>query len=460
MTRRLFGRITARWAAAASLAAGNMAPWVQAASPARPRNRANNAVHLGCIGTGPQGMADMQGFLAQTDVRVVAVCDVKEEQRRLACEAVNRHYASKDCAAYEDFRELLQRSDLDAVLIATPDHWHVLNATAALHAGKDVYMEKPMGCSIAENRILRDAVRRSGRVFQFGTQQRSDRNFRLACELVRNGRIGTLQHIDVWAPGSAPGGSTRPTPPPSGFNYDLWLGPAPFRPHAEDRCAADSARKTWWFESDYTLGFIAGWGIHPMDIACWGAGSLLEGRVEIEGSGHYPTSGACDTATSWDVQFSFASGVTLTFAGTPNGGNAGRPTGVPWPHLAEWRARYGDIASHGTAFVGTEGWILVSRGKLVTHPESLSQIPPGSMPIRLKASAHHGRDFIDCIRSRATPVCPVDEGARADALCQVADIAARRGRRLAYDTRRERFAQDADASSRLHLRTMRDPWRL
>ncbi len=230
--------------------------------------------------------------------------------------------------------------DIDACVIATPDHWHVLTALAAVNSGKDVYVEKPLAISLEESQALRSALHRKKRVFQFGTQQRSSRLFRFASELARNGAIGSLKHINVWAPGSAPGGSLKEVPPPAGLDYDFWLGPRPVVPHTENRCSADSVRKTWWFISDYTLGFVTGWGIHPLDIALWG-GDLLKGTVTAEGRGSFRLAeGVCDTATIWEVNYTFSSGVTLKFVGVPNGANADRPTGEPFLHGDEWKARY------------------------------------------------------------------------------------------------------------------------
>ncbi|MGH7969425.1 MAG: Gfo/Idh/MocA family oxidoreductase, partial [Limisphaerales bacterium] len=186
----------------------------------------SNRIVVGCIGVGPQGQGDMGNFLNEKDAQVVAVCDVKTEQLEQARAAVNRQYQNNDCATYRDFREVVARKDIDAFLVATPDHWHVLVALAAVRAGKDIYVEKPLGLSLTEEWTLRKEVEQRKKVFQFGTQQRSSRLFRFACELVRNGRIGKLKHINVWAPGSAPGGSTAVVPVPPGLNYDLWLGPA------------------------------------------------------------------------------------------------------------------------------------------------------------------------------------------------------------------------------------------
>ena len=420
----------------------------------------SNRITVGCIGTGPQGQAVMGGFLAQKDAQVVAICDVKQDQREQACQNVNRHYQNQDCKVYEDFRELLARRDIDACLVATPDHWHVLITVAAMKSGKDVYMEKPMGHTLAEDQTLRAAARKYNRIFQFGTQQRSDRNFRIACELARNERIGKLKTIWAWAPGSSPGGSTRQVPPPPGLNYDFWLGPAPFKPYTEDRCSHEGRKKTWWFIRDYALGFISGWGIHPMDIAVWGAGPLISGPIEVEGQGHYPTEGACDTATTWEITYRFASGINLIFIGVPNGGNSGKPTGETWAHEAELRQKFGALQHHGTAFEGTDGWVMVDRGRLATGPETLATTGTQDLKIPLKRSSGHVRDFLDSIKGRQPTVSNIEESFVSDCLCHIGDAAARLGRKLVFDLKSEKFLRDRAADALLAMRQMRKPWRL
>jgi predicted dehydrogenase len=420
----------------------------------------SNRVTVGCIGVGPQGRGDMSGFLTQKDARVVAVCDVKTDQLELARQDVNRAYQNGDCATYGDFRELVARKDIDACLIATPDHWHVLTALAAVRSGKDVYVEKPLGLSLGEDWALRKECQRHKRIFQFGTQQRSSRMFRLACELVRNGRIGKLKHINVWAPGSAPGGSTEVTPPPAGLNYDMWLGPAPFKPHTRDLCSADGIKKTWWFITDYAMGFIAGWGIHPMDIAVWGLGDLLTGPIEVEGRGTYYSEGACNTATIWNVNMKFGSGVTLRFIGVPNGGNQDKPTNDPWPQQDEWKQRYRRIWTHGTAFEGTDGWVHVDRGGINLQPENLIEENEDNFKVRLVRSSHHVRNFLDSIKSREESICPIDESVRSDALCHISEIAMRLNRKVVWDPKKERFLEDDEANLRLRARRMREPWKL
>jgi len=421
----------------------------------------SNRVVVAEIGCGPQGLGDLGGFLREKDCQVVAVCDVKAEQLEAARAAVNGRYQNQDCRSYSDLREVVARKDIDACLIATPDHWHVPAALLAVNSGKDVYVEKPLGLSLEECEVLRAAIHRKKRVFQFGTQQRSERNFRFACELVRNGAIGKLQHINVWAPGSAPGGSRKVVPPPSNLNYEMWLGPAAHRPLTENLCAADGGLKTWWFVSDFALGFIAGWGIHPMDIGLWGGGDLLGGSVTVEGRGNFRSAeGICDTATIWDLDCTFASGVTMKFVGVPNGGNKGAVTGEPFLHGDEWKQRYGQITSHGTAFEGSEGWVEVHRGGMNVSAEALKNRNENEFKTKLIRSSGHVRNFLDCIKSRAESVCSMDTAMASETMCHVSDIALRVGHKLTYDLRKGRFVGDEGANARLKMRAIRKPWQV
>ncbi|MBN2314984.1 MAG: Gfo/Idh/MocA family oxidoreductase [Sedimentisphaerales bacterium] len=398
-------------------------------------------ITVGCIGVGPQGTGDMNNFLKQKDAKVVAVCDVKSHVLKAAQEHVNKHYQDTGCTIYKDFRKLLARDDIDAVLIATPDHWHVLAALAAVRAGKDVYLEKPMGLSLAQDQALRSAVHRHGRVFQFGTQQRSSRNFRFACELVLNGRIGKLHTINVWSPGSSQGGDPTPVPVPEWLDYEMWLGPAPFTPYTKDRCS----NKLWWFISDYALGFIAGWGVHPLDIALWGGGDKVTCPVEIEGKGVWPTEGITDTALNWNVVCKYDSGVTMNF------------TGDPYPE--KWKQRYGRTTSHGTAFEGDEGWVHVDRSGINAHPKELLTAELGPNDIHLYESNNHVRNLLDCVKTRADTICPIDTAVQADILCHISDIAIRLEQKLRWDPKIERFTNN-DAANRRLSRAMRSPWTL
>ncbi len=398
-------------------------------------------ITVGCIGVGPQGNGVMGNFLKQKDARVVAVCDVKSHVLKATQDRVNKHYQSAGCSAYKDFRKLLARNDIDVVLIATPDHWHVLAALAAVRAGKDVYLEKPMGLSLAQDQALRTAVHRGGRVFQFGTQQRSSRNFRFACELALSGRLGKLHTINVWSPGSSQGGDPTPVPVPEWLDYEMWLGPAPYTPYTKDRCS----NKLWWFISDYALGFIAGWGVHPLDIALWGGGEKVACPVEIEGKGVWPTKGICDTAMNWNVVCKYGSGVTMNF------------TGDPYPE--KWKKRYGRTTSHGTAFEGTEGWVHVDRSGINAHPKELLTTELGPNDIHLYESNNHVRNLLDCVKSRAETICPIDVAVQADIICHISDISIRLEQKLKWDPKTEGFVNN-DAANRRLTRAMRSPWTL
>ncbi|MBN2269711.1 MAG: Gfo/Idh/MocA family oxidoreductase [Sedimentisphaerales bacterium] len=402
---------------------------------------ASERITVGCVGVGPQGTGDMQNFLGQKDAHVVAICDVKSTRRDEVQKIVNDHYGAEGCKAYKDFRELMARDDIDVILSATCDHWHVLTALAAVKSGKDVYLEKPMGLSVEQDQTLRKAVHRYGRIFQFGTQQRSDRNFRLACELALNGRLGKLHTINVWSPGSSQGGDPAPAPVPEWLDYDMWLGPAPYKPYTKDRCS----NALWWFISDYALGFIAGWGIHPVDIAIWGGGDKLAGPITVEGKGKWPTEGVCDTAMNWDVVLKYASGLTINFTG--------------WPTREEFQKRYTNIQSHGTAFEGSDGWVHVHRGGIYASSPEILKAEFGPNDKRLVESYNHVRNLLDCVKTRGKPASHIDDSVQGDIICQISDIAIRLEEKLVWDMKKESFV-DNDAANRRLTRVMRAPWTL
>jgi predicted dehydrogenase len=397
-----------------------------------------NRIAMGFIGLGKQGTGLMGAFIDHKDVQVVAVCDVRESQRNKAKGIVDEHYGNTDCATYNDFREVCARKDIDAVCVATPDHWHVLVSLEAARAGKDMYTEKALGLSLAWDKALQKACHRYGTVFQWGTQQRSGRNFRYGCELVRNGRIGKLHTIlvGVHHDFAVPNQPTQPVP--EGFDYDMWLGPAPWVPYTYQRCrpwTKDENWSIWYHISDYCLGGIGGyWGVHHVDIAQWGNGTDETGPVEIEGTAVFPDDGLTDCATSWKVYHRYANGVTMI---------------------------YMDNKQHkqGVTFQGTEGWIRVTRSGIWAEPESLLTSVIGHNEIHLTESKDHQRNFLDAVKTRNQTVSPIDVAVRTDTICHLTDICTRLGRKLRWDPEKEDFINDPEAS-RMLTRPMRSPWHL
>jgi hypothetical protein len=269
--------------------------------------------------------------------------------------------------------------------------------------------------------------------------------------LVRNGRIGKLKQINVWCQASRPGGSTKPAPVPPELDYSRWLGPAPITPYTEDKCfdaSTPGAWKTWWYNYDYALGFIAGWGVHPLDIAYWGYPTMMQRPITIEGKVIIPTEGACNTGIAWDIHFGLAEGVEMQYRGTRNGFDQTNELNDMRP----WQDKYGQIADHGTAFEGTDGWVVVYRGGLRAHPANLVEEPIDPHGVHLPESSSHVRNFLEAIRSRGRSICPIEEAVQADILCHLADIATRLDRKLTWDPLKEHFVKDREANRKLAKR--------
>ena len=379
------------------------------------------------IGVGGQGSGLLNGFLGVDNCQVLAVCDALQDRRESRAELVDHRYDAKGCKAYRDFREVLSRNDIDAVVVATPDHWHVPISLSAVRAGKDVYCEKPLGISIEHDRALRAAIHQQGAIFQYGTQQRSfSSHCGFACELVRNGYIGEIKAVHVVAPNGARGGDPTPQPVPEGLDYDLWLGPAPVTPYTHDRVLGGGR----WHIYDYALGFIAGWGAHPLDIAHWGYPQI---PVEYEGTGVIPTTGLFDTIVDWDVKGRYASG-------------------------AEFTLRAG---SDLTTFVGTEGWVKAGRGRqtLAAEPASLLNVKIKPEQIHLLQQNHHYANFIHGCLARKTPASDIDSAVQSDFISHLGDIAIRTGRKIRWDPIQETIVDDEAAARRMR-RPMREPWTL
>jgi predicted dehydrogenase len=413
--------------------------------PARALGRAgvppaNSRIQMGVIGVGGMGLGHHRALLQSPDVRVIAVCDVRRSFRQRAKQLADEKYGDTSCAAYNDFRELLARADIDAILTAAPDHWHALIGVEAARRGKHMYFEKPASRSIAENKALRQAVVRSGVVFQFGTQQRSSENYRRAVELVRNGYIGQLKRILIGSATAPPNQLHRPQPVPEELDYDFWLGPAPEAPYCDERCT-----RNWTHIYDYSLGCLgSAWGIHDVDIAQWALDADHTGPIETEAWGEFMTGGLYDTAARWEAEHRYANGVTLIHMDMPTALKRA------WQFRLQWMSMH---------FEGTEGWIHVSRNSFHVHPEKLARTIIGARHVRVLYSNDHRRNFLDAVRTGSPVISPIEAAVRADAVCHHADIAMRLGRKLRWDPAAERFLDDPMAN-RMMTRPMRAPWRL
>ena len=386
---------------------------------------ANDKPNIALIGCGGQGRYDTQ--LASYWASVVAVCDVDSTHAKQASEQF------KGAKIYSDFRKLLERDDLHAVITATPDHWHTLVNLAAVKAGKDVYGEKPLTLTIDEGRHLIKAVRDNKRIFQVGSQQRSDPKFRLACELVRNGRLGKLQQIIVSLPAGPHGGPFSPSPVPDSLDWNFWQGQAPERQYVPQRC---HSQFRYWLE--YSGGTMTDWGAHHNDIALWGIGLENSGPVSIEGKRMVEVvPGGFTAPEQYQVDYVYANGVTHRCQSTTNNGPDGS---------VKSRPSSGELP-HGVKFLGTDGWIFVTRGKIEASSKELIDTPLTNKKVSLYASDNHMGNFFDCLRSRKDTICPAEVGHRSVSLCHLGVLAIRLGRKLNWDPAQEQFVNDAEANS-------------
>jgi predicted dehydrogenase len=413
----------------------------------------SNRITLGLVGCGEHGVNwNLPQIFRNPDSQVIAVCDVDEIRCRSAKARVDEQYARalgrvryKGCTAYGDFRELINRKDIDALVNCTPDHWHVIPAIMAAKAGKDVICEKPLTLTVAEGRILCDVIRQTGRIFQTASENRSIDSYIRMCELVRNGRIGALKHIRVSLPG---GNDSRGDnfalrqvqPVPATFNYDMWLGQAPVAPYCPARCHG-----SFRWNLDYSGGRLTDWGAHMIDLAQWGNDTEGTGPIEVEGKGDFPPRDALfNTAQSFDLHYRYANGVTMTVVSS----------------------------GPGIRFEGTEGWIGFEgwRGPLQASTPAILDSKIGPNEVQLyrpseiipRTAGDRGgehRNFIDCVKSRKPCYAPAEVGHRTITIAHIGNIAMLLGRKLRWDPKAERFVGDAEADADVMLRRkQREPW--
>jgi len=386
-------------------------------------------ITMGIIGTGGQGIGNMRGFMMQRDVQVLAVCDVDKAHRDAAKALVDRRYRNTDCQAYNDFREVTRRDDIDAVVISTPDHWHAIPAIDAAKHAKDIYVEKPLTLTIQEGRTLCDAVKKHDRIVQTGSQQRSMETFWKAAMLARNGRLGNIHTINVSIPDNNRecGPTWEPEPVPEGFDYNFWLGPAPWAEYHHLRC-----HYTFRFILDYSGGQVTNFGAHHIDIAQWSIDMDDSGPIEVSGNGEFPATGLFTTATKVYFECTYANGVKLY------------------------------CKTHGGPSIqieGSEGSVRAGRKSISSEPASLLKEDFDSLENQLYKSRHHQRNFLDCVKTREQPICPAEVGHRSATVCHLGNIAMLLGRSVKWDPGTETFGSDDEANAMIG-RPLRDPWML
>lgn len=453
VSRRKFLELTAKGAAASTVIG---VPTIVPASVFG-KNAPSNKINIGQIGCGRIGRDhDMVGTMQHDAARMIAVCDLDKNRLVDGKKLVESYYAKKtgnanyvDAKMYDDYREMLLNKDIDAVIISTPDHWHSQPAIEAALAGKDVYLQKPTSLTIAEGRMLSDIIQKKGTVLQVGTQQRSSPQFRIAAELVRNGRIGKLHTVKVGLPGDPSGPAAPAMPVPAGFNYDMWLGSTPEVPYTEIGVHPQKGygRPGWLRLEQYGAGMITGWGQHHFDSAAWGMDTELTGPISVQAVAEFPKSGLWNVHGDFMVKAEYANGITMyTSGGFPN----------------------------GIRYEGTEGWIWVSRGDYVasasdpvsreksskaldaSDPKILTSVI-GENEIHLyKSDEQHG-NWLECIKTRKAPISPVEIGHRACSVCLISHIAMKLPRKLQWDPKTERFVNDKEANAMLS-RPQRKPY--
>ncbi len=434
----------------AAMAAAGLPAWyakeVCAAAEARAADDKKAAdstdkIVMGAIGIGsPQsrGRAIAGDALNTKKATFIAVCDVDANHRKRAVDDMKK--AGQEVKAYEDFRELLDNKDIQAVTIATPDHWHAIVAIEAMKKGKDVYCEKPLALTISEGAAIAKVQEKTGKVFQVGSMQRSDGRFRLACELVRNGRLGKIKTVETRI-GSNPKGTFKVAPVPEGLNWDFWLGPTPKVEYVPQRCHYEFR---WWY--DYSGGKMTDWGAHHNDIAQWGLGMDKSGPIEVDGRGEEPSKepNSYNCHPTFKVTYTYSNGTTLVCADNQLKGSA------------DPQDKKHD---NGILFVGEDGkWIFVSRGELTGSDKALIDEKLPENATRLYHSDNHMANFLDCIKTRKPTICTAEVGHRSVTVCHIGVISTRLGKKLKWDPVKEKF--DDEEANKMLAREMRKPWKL
>jgi predicted dehydrogenase len=414
---------------------------------------ANDRVVVGHIGVGDRGTGELMSyFLPLKEAMNMAVCDTFKVRRENVAQKINQFYqennfTNEQCKAYLDMDELLERKDIDVVHITTPDHWHVLAAIKAARAGKHIMLAKPLGLSYPQNLILAKELKANQVKFHYGTQQRTCEHMKLGYDLIRDGAIGEIGHVDVWAPGKndVPVPVCNEVPVPDDFDFERWSGPAPLRPYCPDRVTNNSS----WFNNDYSIGFLAGWGAHPLDILVWILKDKVNGNYSCEGNGQYwQPGGLYNNILSWDVNCKYENGLELHFMSSDLAGAA----------MLDHRLIK---ETNGTTFYGTKGWISLSRSSAQSNiPEinqKLNNFPRNNNGTIKSETNTMGRRFLAVARGKEAELCPLDEAIISDTISHMGDIAIRTGRKVTWNPNRGEVVQDTEAN-KLYIRDMRSPY--
>jgi predicted dehydrogenase len=419
------------------------------------RKGANDRISVAHIGTGDRGTAELiYYFLPVRGAVNSAVCDVFKSRRENAANLSNKFYKDNndkvpECIPYLDFEEILQRKDIDAVHITTPDHWHVPAAIRAARAGKHIMLAKPLGLSYQEYQILAKELTANNVRFHYGTQQRTSEHMKLGYNMIREGLIGDIERVDVWAPGKNPVDSPvcNETAIPSDFDFDRWTGPAPMRPYCPERVSNNGS----WFNYDYSIGFLAGWGAHPLDILAWVLKDKISGGYTCEGSGQFwPSGGLYNNIISWDVKCKYINGLEVHFVSDD----------VALNSVLNHRERK---ETNGTTFYGTKGWISLSRSSVQSDiPEinqKLNNFPKNNEGWIKSENNKMGQAFIDVINGTTKELSPLDEAIISDTISHMGDITIRTNRKVTWDPVKGEVVGDTEAN-KLYFREMRKPYTL
>ncbi len=415
---------------------------------------ANDRVLIGHIGVGQRGTNELKNYFLKLDAsRSVAVCDVFRQRMESGVELIQSHYkangiSAPQCNPYLDYEEVLMRDEIDAVHITTSDHWHVLGAIKAARAGKHIMLAKPLGLSYPNYLILQNELKKNNVHFHYGTQQRSMKHMELGIDLIKEGKIGEIEHVDVWAPGKNPVNSPicKEVPVPEDFDFERWSGPAPLNSYCPDRVTNNSS----WFQYDYSIGFLAGWGAHPLDVLVWGIKDKVNGTYSAKGTGMFWSEGGMyDNIFSWDVDYSYKNGLGVHFLSTDRAEK----------EMLNHRTMK---ESNGTTFYGTKGWISISRSSAESDipklNKKLNDFPKTDTGQIISEENTMGQMFLDVARGIREETCPLEDAIISDTISHMGDIAIRSKREVTWDPNRGRVLEDV-AANNLYIREMREPYK-